>query len=506
MGQENITFIQSPTGGWNARDPLATMPETDAITLKNVFPDTDSCRVKGGVLAYATITGGAPVKTLQNLPTLANGEKFFAASNNKLWDITIGGAPAAIDATYLAVPHTIVDSTWQTVIFKHNIFAVNGSDAPWRWSGTGDATPQGAGDASAWTGPTVTNLINVSSYKSRIYFCEKGTAKVWYGAVSSIQGALSSFDFADVLYKGGRVIFAGSSTKQTTGIDQELFVVVSSEGEVVLYQGLSPADPSWSIVARYFTPKPIGYHCGFYIGSDLHILTQQGIIPLSTLMSNQDVNNEYLMVSGKVAKAFNEASGSYGTNRGWQGVWYPAGHYALINIPLQDAGNAKQYVMNTITKAWCEFSNWHATCFCVFNDVLYYGDKTGGNVYQADVLFQKDPDGTTSIEVKQAFNYCGAPDKNKKFNLFQPMFSAQKLTTTLDTTISAGLDVDFQSSATLSDLAYHVESSAPYINKNARSITGLGKSCAIRYERTFNIAQDIKFFGTWITFEDGGLL
>ena len=43
----------------------------------------------------------------------------------------------------------------------------------------------------------------------------------------------------------------------------------------------------------------------------------------------------------------------------------------------------EQYVMNTITKAWCRFTEWSAEDFAVFNGELYFcaGRPTGDERY-----------------------------------------------------------------------------------------------------------------------------
>lgn len=43
-----VKTIPSPTGGWNARDAIADMPETDAVAMVNIFPQTTDVTLRYG--------------------------------------------------------------------------------------------------------------------------------------------------------------------------------------------------------------------------------------------------------------------------------------------------------------------------------------------------------------------------------------------------------------------------------------------------------------------------
>jgi len=44
----SVASLPAPVGGWNARDSLANMDETDAVTLENYFPTVSSVVLRGG--------------------------------------------------------------------------------------------------------------------------------------------------------------------------------------------------------------------------------------------------------------------------------------------------------------------------------------------------------------------------------------------------------------------------------------------------------------------------
>lgn len=500
-------FIPAATGGWNKRDPLVSMPETDAHDILNVFPDTDSCRIKGGYAEIADV-GADTVNTLivladttsEKLMCIAGGAAIGVGG--AVFDITGGGAGTNINpvtgGTDYADTYAITAETpWQWTTFKNILVCVNGTDQPFTWTGSGAIA------AATWTGTTLANLINVSSYKSRMFFVQKNSTVAWYSTnvdqIPTGAVALSSFDFGYIFTKGGTLVFTGSTTKQTGYIDQELFVAVSSEGEVVVYQGTYPGDASWSIVGRFFIATPLAYRTGFYVGSDLHLITWQGIVPMSSLLSNQDVTNEYITVSGKVARAFTEAAvqTTSTTAKYWAGVDYPKGRYVLISVVY--GASVYQFVMNRITKAWTRFDDL-AYCWAVWNDDLYYG-TTSGKVRKADLSSGTDSS-TITWNISQANNLLGASRLNKKVQLAQPLLGATYTPSTIDITLSIIPDFGTAETTTLTLDCDTTE----VINRQTYPATGLGKFHSVKFSGANANNTQLRIFGTWLNFEVGGFI
>ena len=92
----NVVSLPAPVGGWNARDSLANMAPTDAVTLENYFPSVSNVNLRGGYERYAT---GLPddVETLMTYSG-ATTDKLFAISDGEVYDVTAGGAVGAAGA------------------------------------------------------------------------------------------------------------------------------------------------------------------------------------------------------------------------------------------------------------------------------------------------------------------------------------------------------------------------------------------------------------------------
>jgi hypothetical protein len=485
MAEQNFFFIQAPTGGWNARDPLVAMPPEDAYSILNVFPDTDTCRLKGGTIEAADV-GSARVHTLGVLADTTSEKLFCVSGTNGVYDVTAGGAGTNINPGPVI---TVTDDVpYQFTTFKNILVAVNGTDSGFTWGGTGNIV------GATWTGVASTALINVSSYKSRLYFVQKATTKMWYPVAVDQDPTtaipLVSFDFQYVFSKGGTLIFTGSTTKQTGYVDQELFVAISSQGEVVVYQGDYPGAASWGIIARFFIAKPLPYRSGFYVGSDLHLITWQGIVPMSELLANIDVNNQYLTVSGKIAREFSTAAAQTiaSTAKYWMGIYAPKYRYVLINIIFDSL--YQQFVMNNITKAWTKFND-TAYSWAVWNDDIYFGGESG-KVYKADQQSGAD-----------SFNLMGLPNMNKKVNFIQPLVGALYTPPTLN--ISQQIIPDFNFNAETATITLACDNTE-VINRNVYHATAFGKFIGLKYSGAQPNNTQLRFFGTWLTYERGGFI
>jgi hypothetical protein len=76
--------ITAPIGGWNARDSVAQMPVTDAVTLTNLYPTPTDVQLRKGYSKKSIgITG--KVNTLMNYAG-ANTQKLFAAAGTAIYN------------------------------------------------------------------------------------------------------------------------------------------------------------------------------------------------------------------------------------------------------------------------------------------------------------------------------------------------------------------------------------------------------------------------------------
>lgn len=424
--------IPAPVGGWNARDPLASMPPTDAVILENWFPQTTACQIRGGYTSHATgMTGNG--KTLAVYNQLSGTNKMYAYTASGIYDVSSAGAVGSsklsrTDGKHIWVNFGDGSSNW--------LIAVNGVDKPAYFDGTTWTAVDGV-STPALTGVTSTSIAYVNAFKGRLFFILKNTLDFWYLAAGAAGGALTKFSLAGEAVRGGYLMAMGTLTLDAGDGPDDRAVFVTSEGEVIVYQGTNPSSAaSWTKVGSFYVGKPIGRRCLQKFGGDLIVITQNGVYPLTKAIQSNVIDNKEAL-SFKIEKAFNDASKEYFSIFGWKAIVFPKQSALIVNVPLAEDGIHHQYVMNTITQAWCKFTGWDAEDFAVYDGELYYTDGTVVN----KAWVEGSRDGTANIVAygKPAFNYFGKLGSQKLIKLFRPVLDVNGPLGFL-----AGIDTDFR--------------------------------------------------------------
>lgn len=437
-----VVSQSAPVRGWNARDGLANMKPGDAVYLVNWFPTNTEVVMRGGNENH--LTGVAdPVKTLAVYNKMTGTSEMYAATDAGVFASSSAGAVGASVATS-------TDGYWQWTNFGDGtnnwLIMVNGVDKPNYYNGSAWTAVDGV-TSPALTGLTTTDIIGVFAHKGRLFFIEKNSLSFWYLAAGAAGGALTEFDLASIATRGGYLVAGGTWSVDSGDGPDDRAVFVTSEGEAIVYVGTNPSDASaWSKVGTYFLGQPLGRRCLVQLGGDLIVITESGAYPLSKIMQ-ANVAEAALAVSDRIINAFNEAARLYGTNVGWEGVYFPARQAMICNIPTLEFTTAKQYVMNTSTKAWCEFESWNALCFAVFNNELYFGGVDG---VQHAWTGTADVGLNIEARAKEAFSKFGT-DFPKMCSLYRPILQVNG-----SLAYSTGFDVDFKDTAITGDAVYTV--------------------------------------------------
>lgn len=420
--------IPAPVSGWNARDSLANMPEDFAVVLENVFPNLTSCDLRSGYESHSTGNGTGAVETLVEYAGPVT-RKLLSAAGSVIYDSSAAGG-----STSIATGKT--NARWQTTMMGTAggsfLYFVNGADAPIYYNGSSFVTP-------TLSGVTAANIIHVTTHQRRLFFVFKESLIFGYLPVVSVAGTVATFDLGGLCRKGGYLMAIGSWTRDGGSGPDDIFVAITSEGEVVLYSGDDPsAAASWVLAGVFSIGKPIGRRCIEKVGSDLIVTTQDGAISLATLLPVDQVGSTSLAMTTNIQNEFLSSARSYSANFGWQSLHYPQGSYQLFNIPLTTT-TADQYVINTQTGAWCKFTNQNAASWSLYNGDLYFGAQDGGVIYKADIGVS-DNDNNIDWKIQPAFSYYGSPGKQKLFTLCRPHF-----TTTGSPGFAIDLNIGFSS-------------------------------------------------------------
>ena len=505
MIQHNAAQVQSlpaPLGGWNARDSFANMDPADAITLINMFPTVSNLTLRGGYTKHATGLSGK-VQTIMVYNYGNNSKMFAVTSAGNIYDVTAAGAVGAPVVTGLT--NGIWEYTNITTAGGSYIMAVNGVDSALLYNG------------STWTNPSISgvssaDLVNITLFKNRIWFIEQYTLKAWYLPTSSIGGTAQYTDLSALCKFGGHLVDLDTWTLDAGyGVDDNL-AFITSVGEVIVYRGTDPASAAtWALIGVWKLGSPVGTRPMLKWGGDLLILTYDGLMPMAASLQSSRLDPR-VALSDKIQGAITSATTQYGGNHasvGWQVVYTAKYNAVWINIPVAD-GQQEQYVMNTITKSWCQFTGWASYCWEIFGDDPYFGsDGYVGHAW--DDGYTDDVSNITTQTI-QAFNYFGARGVKKYFTRARP-----SIFTNGTPTISVGMNIDFDTSDTTAALAFSGTSYGVWdvglwdtavwgadlvIQNTWLGITGIGY-CAGLQMKTASQGIQIQWASTDVVYQNG---
>jgi hypothetical protein len=509
------TSLPAPVGGLNARDSIAEMPPTDASIMENWFPSTTSVDLRNGYTLWQT---GLPAwaESLFAYNGLAT-KKLFCAAGTAFYDVTTkGGTPSSV-VTGLA------NARWQyTNVGTYGgqfLLCCNGVDTPYAYNGTTWQAITAVSAPLSLTGndPATATTVDAKTFiaphvhKQRTWFIQKNTSVVFYTAAGSVTGALSYIDLTQFFKLGGYCVAMASWTVATSGGVIEYGVFLSSEGEVLAYDGTDPSSSTtWKLAARFRVGRPIGNRPFCMIYGDVAVITAEGLFPLSkalvTGVANQDDS-----ISAKIMNLINTDVISYQANFGWQVILHPTGNKLIVNVPYAENTTQYQYVMNTITNAWTKFTGWNAACFEVQKDNLYFGGN--GAIYQADTG-QSDNGANITALCRPGFSYFETPGYNKMFTMVRQIFLTAG---SLNPVIS--LNVDFQTVQPTSTPTYSNSGStwdvapwdtSPWSSPNTvqaqwQTAAGIGKAATI-YTKIASMNQNVNWQATDYIYQMGSIL
>jgi len=422
----------APVEGWDAISPIAAMSPKRAVKLDNWFPQPDWIEVRKGHIIHAPCTA-SPVETLATYSGLT-ARTMFAVSNGKIFDVTVSGSGTQV-VTGLA------NSRFQYVNFATTggnfLYMVNGADVPQYYNGT-------IWQTATITGITSSDIIGVNAFKNRLWFTLTDSSDIAYLPVDSIQGAAVPFPLGGLFTKGGFLMAMGTWSIDAGDGPDDYAVFLSSMGQCAIYAGIDPsAAATWSLVGVFDMGAPIGRRCMTRVGADIALICIDGVVPLSKAMIFERAAVIKVSLTERIQRVMNQSARLYKGNFGWQLISYPRGTRAILNVPIEENTDQVQYVMNTLSGAWCQFIGMKANCWELLDEDPYFGGNDGV-VYKADTS-GTDAGNTLSADMMTAYNYYNLRGNQKRWTMCRP-----QLTTDGQVNPGLALNVDFRDDAPLS--------------------------------------------------------
>lgn len=354
-----IVNLPSSQGGLNLKDSLDAMDIRYAIQMDNILPDTNRDVLRSGC------------KLLTDTP--ANNLMTFNQKGDEALLFSYDGDVYKLnsDNTETLLQGGFTNDDWQYCSFTDgggnvNTVLTNGVDNVQRiYIDNGTLT-------MASTYNSATNLNSPCAYKYRMYFAVNDTLTYKYSGSQAIAGNLKSEDLSSIFKQGGRLVNIATWTQNAGTGMANLICFFTSEGEVAVYNGLSPESTDWELVGVFRISKPIGLNCTCQLGGDIIVITQDGYFPLSEVLSQDRANK--VEISDKI----NPIVEGKDFSARWGVYWYSKKGWLLVNAPSTDTGYShEQHTLVRNTGGWCRFVGWDALCFATLNDNLYFCNSNG---------------------------------------------------------------------------------------------------------------------------------
>lgn len=310
-----------------------------------------------------------------------------------------------------------------------------------------NATVVGSYTVVGITGIDSSKFINVNLFKNRLYFTEKDSLNVWYLDPDSIGGAASPLYFGGIARNAGFMQAMGTWTLDAGQGADDYAVFVTSMGEVIVYNGTDPDNADkWALKGVWQIGQTFSRRCFFKWSGDLLLLTQDGLMPLSSALQSSRLDPR-VNLTDKIYYAVSIAATNYHGNFGWQINYFASENMLILNIPVTDG--MEQFVMHTITKSWARFTGIQSYCWEVSgdNDMHFGGDGFVGTFYSN----LSDDGNNISATAQQAYSYFDSPGQLKRFTLVRPILQS----TGGVPSVLCGISVDFDTQSQLGSVSFN---------------------------------------------------
>lgn len=484
MQQAKSFFFPAPTGGLNRTDSIGALPVTDAYILENMVASAQGIAVRPGNVNHVTAIGNSETTEVRTIAAFNDvtrdksltRDRLFAFTNQGIYDVTnstsnptlmtiydgfggaapIAGSPgwgikggdagwvSSVNFTTAAVANGKHYLVACDIVNGYHIYDPDGGGANvGRWY---KITQGNSGNTIEGIDPT--KLVQVCSWKGRLIFAEVDSSRAWYLTPGAILGTGASkpvaIDMGSRFNYGGFLKGCYSWTYDGgAGID-DFLVAVSSGGDVVVWQGISPSDSGFQIKGVwYIGDVPRGRRIVSDFGGDIFLMGSLGIIPISQLVQGGR-ENEATYATYKIQTLVRRYFQLKGTEWGWNISSVPVYGGVVVTVPFVD-DTYFQLFISTALQAWSVLSGVKAIDWCEFRNTQYISTYDGrvlrvtgavDTVQNAPGVFSEDP---IQWKLLTSFQPLDDPSIWKAVQFIRPVFLAEQLPTY---TIAARYDFD----------------------------------------------------------------
>ena len=441
------SIMPAPTSGIDARAPVGNMPPDVCIYTYNLMPSEYGMILRPGYrewcidLNQGSSTGVYTMMPFTGLQPGATDDRLFAVTNEGIWDVTEYDDPdfkftfpsQSLGAGHGVYAHYVDQAANEFLLYADTL------------NGLHEYDPQTDtwGLATDIDGPTIGAIVFVVVHKQRLWVVEEGSSSAWYLPIASKNGQAEEFYFGAKFPHGGRVAGLFNWTVDGgLGID-DFLVVVSTSGDVVVYQGEDPGSAeTWSVRGTYFIGEiPVGRRFASEYSGDLYLLSAFGLISMSDLIRGVDSQNPAeTSLSFRVARPLREAIKRGKNDYGWEPVFTPSDGRLVITTPLSSSPGEQQiqYTLNLATEGWGFWRGVPALSLDQYGGRLFFGTEDS-KVHVMDVARDavqitppEDAENgrPVTFSILSSYQHLGEKAVFKRVQMVRPDFFSQSAPTT----------------------------------------------------------------------------
>jgi len=471
--QTQPAWFPAPTAGLNRTDSLGALPLNEAYILTNFVSSADGVSVRAGYTNHVTEIGNSATTQVRTVfpfndvtrDKSLSRDRLFAFTDQGIYDVTSAGSNPPLMPIYDGLGSSTVLSTgwvtkggdagWvcglnfttaATANGKHYLLACDTVNGYHVYDPDGGGANIGrwykvkeGNSGQAIEGVDPTKLSHVVAWKGRLIFTETDSSRAWYLTPGTITGTGASKPVA--IDMGSRFVFGGFlkgcyswTYDGGAGVD-DFLTAISSAGDVVVWQGISPADASFQIKGVWYIGNvPRGRRIADDYGGDLMLLGALGLIPLSELVQGgREGETKYLTYKVQdLVRRFYRAQGNL---YGWNIRSIPSFGGYVVEVPRSDDGIYNALYLSFTTQAWSLVQNVPSLDWAEFRNTQYFSSDDGrvcilggaiDTVQVSQGVFSEDP---ISWQLLTGFQSFDAPATWKAVQLIRPVFLATQLPT-----------------------------------------------------------------------------
>lgn len=501
-----VATFSAPLGGFDTADPIDQMPPNAAVQLINLYPDEKRVIPRGGQELHCDTGDGTRAWTLFSYSGLSGNALLSAHTSGTIYDVTTSTAAS------LATGYNSAFWSWTNFSNSAGHFLIAANDT-------------GLDDAWVYDGATITPLVTtglvqdqiarVCVYLQRPFYAERNSLSVWYPAAGAFQGALTELDLSSYASKGGVISNISTWTRDNgAGGMDDLFVVLTTRGQILVYQGVDPSVSSlWNLVGVFDVGEPVkGPFNMVRTGPDLLLICSDGYRPLSDYLATGRSLASTTALSRNISEVARTYVSTFGTMDGWQAILYPRKTMLIVNIGTSAPDAIVfQHVANTATGAWSEFTGVLASAWGTLGDDMYCAVEDG-KIRQFDVGGGDGDDGETPFEcrVQTAYQLLSGGVGHVRTATISPIIKGN--VNALDFFIRAALDYETWSGFTTGMLTGTVPASPTNSLQIARApmipyaSIGHAVSVCFAFNKSNSTLGTTELLGFRVTYEVGSIV